>query len=82
MRHHQPDARRDIGFLEVGRDAFLELIRLANVQHLALDIEKTINPRQQWQAVDEFPGVELSLRVTHIRSFSPAANSVAPPLAG
>src|SRR3989338_7468906 len=52
MRNHQADARRDIGFLEVGSNAFPELIRLADIQHLALAVEKTIHARQQRQAVE------------------------------
>jgi len=47
MRNHQADARRDIGFLEVGRNPLLQLFSLADVQHLALRIEKTIHTRQQ-----------------------------------
>jgi len=50
MRHHQADARRDIGFLEVGGDAFFQLPGLADIQHLAPAIEHAVNPRQQRQA--------------------------------
>ena len=58
LRHHQPGARRQRGFLEVGGNPLPEIARLADVDHLAARVKHAVHPRKMGQISEEGFGVE------------------------
>ena len=56
--HHEGDAGAGNGALEIGRNALLQVLRLADIEHLALGVEHAIDPRQVRQGRQEGLGVE------------------------
>ncbi len=58
LRHHHRDARAGDGLLEVAGDATLEVLRLADVEHLVVGADHAIDARLLGQGAQEGLGVE------------------------
>jgi hypothetical protein len=64
LPHHEPDARAQVGFLEIGGDALLQVLGLADVEHLAVGVEHAVDPGFLGQGTDQGLAVEhVSLQV-------------------
>ncbi len=58
VRHHQPNARRQITLLEIRRHPLLQRLRLAHIQQLPRRIVIAVHPRQQRQGGKNGMGIE------------------------
>ncbi len=58
LLQHQRDARAVAGLVEVGRDALLQVLRLADVEHGTVRIEHAIDARRLGQACQKLARIE------------------------